>query len=874
MSKSYFRWESQVRAALVMAVFFLIVVSAVSAIPTFSYAITNFDTPILTPAQTRYNEPWVGTIIYLYAYTTHTDEYNALIAGKIDFATLDHADQIRTLLTQYNNTVYTAIAPVESFGQLVFAFGNNLTANINFRYAISSLINTTEVTTYVLDDGLLGTDYPYYVSPTIYKEWFNPAVVAYYNQYESYNLTRAAKYLSMVPGVTHVDGKWLYNGVPLKLTFLYPSGDTPAQKLANILQEAASEINLSITPVQTTFGTLITDATTPPYNDFNITSFGWISLGPFPNSWLGAIYSSPTNTGGFSNSTVAQLYQKSFNAPTLAQAINETKQLEYVLQVEEPYVIFVWSNAIQGVYLPGWANYIYMNKGTPVYAVNIMDVHPINSALNGTFIFSSVSSDTPRHQNPYASVSLYAANSLDDMYDSLGISPLNNPTQISPWIASNWTYDEFINTTLPNGDKLVNGSILTVNLVHNDTWIDGVPVTAYDVNFTVWYYDLAGMMGVNTFDGLTVNYTYLVDQGFINSDVFGEIPSLVWTKVTSPYQIVFYFNSSSYLDEFYALTGYIIMPWHVYGSLPPQVLFQEKIAPLISSGPYMFSTWNVPAQEIVVTANPHYFRIDPAIFPYAVVSGSPFTYTTNFTYYTWNYNTNDSLIANPVNGATAYLYLKYLNVSGEPYGNVTVNGAQLITTMTQVSPGVYRGTLSTTGLQPGVYEVVAKAVWTVNGQQRMEYSYAELTVGALKLSTNVVTTPSAMLTATIEGQNVSVNQVMLNGVPVTYTTQTTSNGVNVVVPFNASSEADGPYTLTVDYTISGVPSSSTLTFSNNYHFATLQNETAQLSSEIASLHNSISSVQSSVSTAFTVGIIGIVVAIIAIIVAALSLRRR
>jgi len=194
--------------------------------------------------------------------------------------------------------------------------------------------------------------------------------------------------------------------------------------------------------------------------------------------------------------------------------------------------------------------------------------------------------------------------------------------------------------------------------------------------------------------------------------------------------------------------------------------------------------------------------------------------------------------------------------------------------MTQVSPGVYRGTLSTTGLQPGVYEVVAKAVWTVNGQQRMEYSYAELTVGALKLSTNVVTTPSAMLTATIEGQNVSVNQVMLNGVPVTYTTQTTSNGVNVVVPFNASSEADGPYALTVDYTISGVPSSSTLTFSNNYHFATLQNETAQLSSEIASLHNSISSVQSSVSTAFTVGIIGIVVAIIAIIVAALSLRRR
>lgn len=79
------------------------------------FAIANFNAPILNPSQVIYNEPWVGTIVYTYAYSTHTDEFNALLDGKVDFITLTHVSEIQELeKAPYNNTAFLAIAPAES----------------------------------------------------------------------------------------------------------------------------------------------------------------------------------------------------------------------------------------------------------------------------------------------------------------------------------------------------------------------------------------------------------------------------------------------------------------------------------------------------------------------------------------------------------------------------------------------------------------------------------------------------------------------------------------------------------------------------------------------------------------------------------------
>ncbi|MEJ2776083.1 ABC transporter substrate-binding protein [Sulfolobaceae archaeon RB850M] len=753
-----------IRGILILSISLLIILFGIylvsQPIVASGYAISDFNAPILNWYQVRYSEPWVGTIIYLYSYSTHTEEFEALTEGKIDFATIDHASEIKEALEKYKNTVYVAISPVTNFGQLVFAFGNNLTANLYFRYAISSLINPQNVTDIAWDNGVLGEDIPYFVSPILYKEWFNPNVTTYYNEYESYNLTRAEMYLEKIPGITHVNGQWYYNGEPLKLVFLYEEGSSPLQRLASYLQAQAAMINLTIVPEQTTFGTIITAATTPPYNDFNITTFGWIDLGALVPSWMEGIYTDPANVGGFSNSTIDTLLSDSLTAPTLSQSIQDVKEAEYLLQVQLPYIIIVWNNAIQGVYLPGWANYIYLNV-TDVYAVSIMNVHPTNSALNGTFIFSSVSSSTPRHMNPYASTSLYAFNTLDDLYDSLAVTNLSEPTtvvppnQLIPWVAQNWSIVYIHNVTLPNGAYVYNGTELIVNLVHNDTWIDGVPLTAYDVNFTIWWYDLPGMMGTNTFDGLHVNYTYLLDNGFINSDLFGTIPAIVWTKVTSPYQIIIYLNTTNYLQIDLALTEYPIVPAHIFNTTPPQIVYAEKIAPLISSGPYRWVEWNFQAQEIIVTANLHYFRIDPYLFLQSVKQGQSYTFTMNVTAYTWD-NSTDTLTPTQISNATVYVYLKYLDVSGHSYSNVTINGKPYVVIAKNMGNGIYQAVINTSMLTPGVYEIVAKAVWNVNGNLREEFSYGSLNVTPVTVTTTTTTTTSTSTTTTTTSINVGL----------------------------------------------------------------------------------------------------------------------
>lgn len=169
--------KSRYKYTPLVALFAIVLLLGISNIISQSYTIANFNAPILNWNQVRYSEPWVGTIIYLYSYSTHIAEYQTLIQGKIDFATLDHYSEIETLLTQYKGTVFVAISPVQSFGQLVFAFGNNLTANLYFRYTISSLINPQNVTQEVWDNRVLGQDIPYFVSPQIYASWFNPAVI-------------------------------------------------------------------------------------------------------------------------------------------------------------------------------------------------------------------------------------------------------------------------------------------------------------------------------------------------------------------------------------------------------------------------------------------------------------------------------------------------------------------------------------------------------------------------------------------------------------------------------------------------------------------------------------------------------------------------
>ncbi|WP_048054462.1 hypothetical protein [Acidianus hospitalis] len=735
-----------------IGIIFLVIsiIAMEAALPLLSLAtpvsvIPNFNTPILKPCQARYTQPWVGKITFVYTYTSPTAEFEALIQGKVDTAGISEKSEYTCASCKYKNCVYVGIAPVRSFGQIVFSFNSSyITSYRCFRYAVSSLICPTNITDYVWCDGLLGQDIPYFVSPKVYAPWFNPEVVTWYEEHESYNITRAVICLSKVPGVTHVNCKWYYHGKPLVLTFLYCEDSPCQQRLAQYLKSQFALINITLCTEATTFATQIGAATTPPFV-FNMTTFGWINLCPAVSSWF-VIYTTPCDTGGFYNATITNLIHEADSAPTVAEDINLTKQAELDLQYCLPYIIINWANAVQGVWLPGWANYLYLCKGTQNIAIQYCYVHPVNETLTGDFIVSNLCSSLMRHLNLYSSASFYAYQIFGQLYESPAEYPFDNLTDINPadlvpLLASKWCIQKPVTETLPNGKELVNGTVLTVYFVKNATFINGYPVTACDYNFTIWYLDIPGMLGTNTFCGLTINYTYLKCHGEINGDYFGTITCLVYSQVVCPYEIKIYLNDTeSVVPVDDILTDPVLYEYQCYNHIKPCNIYNCKFTPLISYGPYIWdgSSASFTNKCFTIIYNPHYFRICPLIFLNTTKEGTPYTYTATFYCYTWC-SSNDSLVPHPVVGsATAWLVA--LDVPGVKYGPYTTP-----IPMTMKAPGVYTVTFNTTGLPAGVYEIVAKVTW---GNGKEEFDYGSLNITPVPVTTTVPPTTTTHVSTT------------------------------------------------------------------------------------------------------------------------------
>ncbi|MEM4131207.1 MAG: hypothetical protein QXU14_08190 [Metallosphaera sp.] len=126
-----------------------------------------------------------------------------------------------------------------------------------------------------------------------------------------------------------------------------------------------------------------------------------------------------------------------------------------------------------------------------------------------------------------------------------------------------------------------------------------------------------------------------------------------------------------------------------------------------------------------------------------VTEGKSVNVTSEFQYYTWN-NVTSSLVPNPVNG-TAVMWLKYLNVSGEGYGNATSP-----VKMSMIAPGTYMGTINTTGLKPGIYEVVSKVMWDNGTRELFSYKSLNVTPSQVVTTTKPPTTTTTSSNTTIE----------------------------------------------------------------------------------------------------------------------------
>ena len=278
---------------------------------------------------------------------------------------------------------------------------------------------------------------------------------------------------------------------------------------------------------------------------------------------------------------------------------------------------------IDGV--PGWwTNYKVHLKGSPT------------EPPTGQFRWSTpLDVDT---LNPMATSSAYTMNVLNNLYDSLIIQdPEGNDM---PWLAQSYeiqTHDD--NASVPAGHMR-----FIFNLVQNAVWTNYMPLTAYDVAYTLNYY----------------------------ADAPGNPYGADLTEMTTAYAsdyftVVVEFETESY---WYLHTiGYkLILPMSVLSAIGPSgwSSWNPSWDEVVTSGPFTI-TANVAGEFSELTYNPLYFNAFS--LPPAIDHPADISYAVNSTGNTIVWNPSD---ANPA------LYMVYRNNTMIGAGlwtgdNITIN---------------------------------------------------------------------------------------------------------------------------------------------------------------------------------------------------------
>ena len=133
-----------------------------------------------------------------------------------------------------------------------------------------------------------------------------------------------------------------------------------------------------------------------------------------------------------------------------------------------------------------------------------------------------------------------------------------------------------------------NGTVWTVNIVHNATFSDGTPVTAEDVKYS---YDLAGM------------------------------PEIDHMVVVDNYTLSFYFKAA-YVEDYVLRSIFAnyygkVLPEHIWSKLSDPYSYRN--ANPVGSGPWILDTW-VQGQYLIIKANPNYWggrpKLDSVVFTF------------------------------------------------------------------------------------------------------------------------------------------------------------------------------------------------------------------------------------------------------------------
>ena len=786
-----------------ITVLVLLAVSPAFSLSTTSAQSSSFSNPsVISSSAALLNGPRVSAIKFP-IFLTDSSNVGSLVSGQTQIIDIEPDDPTltQTMLSDTNLNVTSEQGSSEVY--ILFNMYNATAPNENtppgfflpFRQAFAHLVNYTYVQNTVLQ-GFLGQASANIELQSSFGSWATNNINVYQN-----DLTLANQSLTADPQIVwvpsavrpntgfgtcdgHTTGTWEYRSTlgtgSANTTVFEPGYITRPDHLtwfetAQYIVTEASSIGLCFNLIQVHgFGNVypivyaqysqnwaIYDggaSFTNPINPINNLYFtystaGWVT--PFDN------------TVHFYNATINGLlndmYLSSGTNVTHAeadsqQAITDLSQQIPQLQVWWDSVIIGSLNNLNGHYWSGYVDtpaYSTWSVGSGFYtSLNVHQVDPTtgNTIVGGTF--GVAQHEAPDDYNPFQATSVYDFDILNDLgfFDSpaIALPTCANINCLVPWMTTSMpTYITPVNMTTPHGYNLVNGMEVTLNFMHNITWADNVPFTANDYNFSLWYANLNGA-SYNSTSGKCVGGTCWAQfSNRIDNDFTGLLPYLVDSQVTSPYSVNVYLNASA-LPNYISTVTFTPFPEHIWAGINTAT-FNADVNPLTTSvngtnldvglGPFYLSQVLTNSYTLI-TRNPGYFHTDIQDWSLSGSTGGSVPLSVNLT------QVNPGAGASPI--PTNSSVSAWLVQNGSP-----VSGTQ--TTLTGGSGGTWTGSISTSGLSAGFYEIVVNGTYTDNDlfHTAVQYWGLNLSSGTQTTTSTTTTTPTGTGTSTSTGTSSS-----------------------------------------------------------------------------------------------------------------------
>lgn len=799
---------------------------------------------ILPPGEIATHGPWINQMIL--EFESDSSAFLSVQSGTIP------AMEWSLSLAQYataesSTTLYSNSTLSYDFNGIAFNFLQYPYNNTHFRQAIADLTDYATIQTQLGPTINAGNNI---YNPSLFPLYYNPLVT---NPYK-YNLTAAMQELEEVPGMSYnaTSGVWTLNGSPFS-PVLDSRGDDLVirEPIAQLLVTDAALINLTITNHEITgseadgvvygpaAGAVISDGvmgpgyttvTPPVFNyTFAATSDTW---GMYTFGWI--VSFEPTYTWSFFNSQLAgpvdfiDYYNTTMdywtnilnyaNSSTVAQ--EAASNIEQTFYQTLPYLVWGWQTTLFTVNpssSPGWSGFTNLPTLGPSESTGLfytaLNVHQSNNVTGGTYYEAL-------HQAPTSLDPLYVTNWVwqidvwENVYDTVvNLAPttagiLNG--QLIPWMGT-WSISNYSTSAIGSGpgwynpfnaSGITNGQIISINFYNNDTWNDGVPLTAYDYNESLYLWDVQGNAPTST------------PNSGLSTPPLGLLATYIPTN--DSHQIQLYFNSTT-LWNIYVVDDTAVLPWHVFQFFNPSTIATTSAAmdltkpyssalstylasPYnttgvpeylswlpnleIGSSSFVFQSWNTATNVMNLTKNLNYYRSAWYASPTTVTQGQsdPFSANINLEIYNPTSSTYQGVAAGatgdiPITNATGTVSVVQGNTT---YGSYTLSGG---------SGGVYTSSIPTTSLSPGLYELVVNASYSAFGLNRVWYSYGALSVSpsvttstpTTSSSSTVVTTTPTTTTTTPTTTSSSTTTVPVTTTSTTTSTTTTSSTTTLLI---------------------------------------------------------------------------------------------